>query len=509
MKPSALIVLLVIFFLSVSAKAQEDYVSSDSTLTEVSEKQCRRFAAKTAKRMDKLTARIKKTNDLYLSKFQKAEDALLHQLCGINEVSAERIMADAWYSFNRFENMSQREADEKPSMYFPKLDTLTQVTAYLNRNKSKDCNCQGLKELAASKAGLDAELKRSELIGSYIGDRKSNLQSITGKEMSLDKQLKGLYQTDFYFKQQLQDHKDLFGLQSGLENAIMGRIKSAPGFADYMAMNGDRSFTNGPMVNNAANAAGALKLEDVLASNGGANAQLLSGIMNAKNLLAKNELDIKDELKEYARQELTSNNALNEVKPEITEGADPLNKTKPTLKEKDAPKPGDFKPNPLKTKRFVDRLNYSANFQVDKRTLLFPTSGTWSMQAGYQYHTRGQMGMGANYIVAMGSSLAQLDLKGKNWIRHNGLGLRAFTDFKLKGYVYANIAWERNLRVEEGIQLTDRSTWQNSHWSNSALIGLKIIYPGSKKGRQTLELSYDLLAHNQRPALVTRVGWQF
>jgi hypothetical protein len=171
-----LIVLSIVFFTSKPILAQEDYVATSTTALEINEKQCSRFAKHSVKRIDKLTARIKKTNDAYLAKFKNAENALMQKLCFINEQSAEAMMQDAWYSFNRFENMCAREGNQAPKGYFAELDTLTQATEFLSTHTSapdegQHTNTAGQSHTISSDEYLQSEPDYSNSVEDSLNSR--------------------------------------------------------------------------------------------------------------------------------------------------------------------------------------------------------------------------------------------------------------------------------------------------------------------------------------------------
>jgi hypothetical protein len=500
MKSSAFMALLLFFLLSLSTKAQEDYVSSDSSQTEISAKQCRRFAVKTAKRMDKLTARIKKTNDLYLAKFQKAEDALMAKMCTINEQKANALIQDAWYSFNRFENISKRGIAQKPQVPLFELNQIQSVQGYLAQSQNK-CNCNNLSSVSEARNRLDKELKRTETIQQYVSERTAFLTKALQGENALISPLLAVEKTIYYYTRQVQEFKNLFCDKSAIEQKVLGLLSKSAGFEAFN--NAALQSALGAAGNNAAIKEPKLTIEQLLANAPRESKDFLTQVISDQNSKVPQDLGAAIKEKDALLDEAQS--GAEQIKGNI-EKADSLS-TKIDAEKSKIKEAKAWKPNPLKTKRLMDRISFGSNLQVDKRSYLLPLSGTWGGTAAFQLTQKSKIGLGASYIVGLGYPIL---LKGetdfdKFKIHHNGFGLRSFVDFKIWSFIYIQGGYEATLR-EFKLKEVDNKTL----WSRSALIGLKIKYPtGSFKKRLTLEVLYDFLHQNGQPALVIRTGIEF
>jgi hypothetical protein len=179
-------------------------------------------------------------------------------------------------------------------------------------------------------------------------------------------------------------------------------------------------------------------------------------------------------------------------------------------KQVDKSKNNEWQPNPLKTKRFIDRLNYGGTFQADKRNNFFPTSGTLAGQSSYQLHKNSNIGIGASWIIGFdrsrGSGLSELPVIQS--FNSSGFGMRSFIDFKLRSSIFIQGGYERNYRS----LLRVNQLWNDKIGvTQSCLLGLKLKYRSSnKQSKPTLELLYDFM-HNQtgQPAFVMRMGVEF
>ncbi len=519
---------------------------------EVTEKQCARFAKRSVKRMDKLTARIRKTNDAYLAKFKESENALMQRLCFINEQSAEGMMQDAWYSFNRFENICGREGNNAPKGYFAELDTLTQATNYISSQRSgtsgqlqvteahpspdsnqqvsnspnqqvATCNCSGLSEIKAANARLKKELKRSEMIGQYMRERQTFLNKALANTPDGVAAMQGMQQCTHYYSAQIKEYKSIFTDRSSIEKLVMGQLMKNQEFAQFMNANGQlalpaggRSLSTGegPRV----------RLEDLLAQAPDETKALMTALQTPAGAKATNIKQALDDTKNDAQNVAGDAQKLKNDLGNVNSESDSLNQriSKSTnqqipdsLNQQISNSPNQqankWQPNPLRTKRFIDRIQYGCTFQADRRNYFFPLSGTLAGQTSFQMHKNSNIGLGASWIIGFdrlrGSAGTELPVVKS--FASNGLGLRSFIDCRLRGSLYLQGCYEINYRNSlPNPQLLKPNP---SSTSESCLLGLKLKYPSSnKRSKPTLEVLYDFM-HNRtgQPAFVLRMGVEF
>jgi hypothetical protein len=163
----------------------------------------------------------------------------------------------------------------------------------------------------------------------------------------------------------------------------------------------------------------------------------------------------------------------------------------------------DFKPNQQKTKSFLKRLEYGTNIQTQKSGTYFPTTTDLALSVGYKLNDKSTIGIGASYKLGLGQDIRHIA------ISHQGMGLRSFADFKLKG----------NIWISGGGELNYLAAFRNFHilddfspWQKSALLGLTKKYKAGKKLKGNMQLLYDFLWQQQVPRaqpVVFRVGYSF
>jgi hypothetical protein len=109
----------------------------------------------------------------------------------------------------------------------------------------------------------------------------------------------------------------------------------------------------------------------------------------------------------------------------------------------------NWAPNPLKTKRFVDRLIYTNALQLDRKTNWFPSCGTITGGIGYQVSKKSSVGIGLHYSIALDNveeKKGEIALN-KRKLLSNGYGGRAFADLLLLKSIYLQGSYELSQRA--------------------------------------------------------------
>ncbi|NCU04900.1 MAG: hypothetical protein GXC73_13020, partial [Chitinophagaceae bacterium] len=87
----------------------------------------------------------------------------------------------------------------------------------------------------------------------------------------------------------------------------------------------------------------------------------------------------------------------------------------------------EYAPNTERSKSFKDRLEYGTNLQTQRGTTYFPVTSDIAVSVGYKLNTKSIMGIGASYKLGLGENIQNIRLTNQ------GVGLRSFIDYKLKG----------------------------------------------------------------------------
>jgi hypothetical protein len=165
----------------------------------------------------------------------------------------------------------------------------------------------------------------------------------------------------------------------------------------------------------------------------------------------------------------------------------------------------NFKPNDQKTKTFLGRLQYGFDFQVTHYSNYYPSLATLGVSLGYKLGHSNVIGVGAAYTLGTGNGINDVHFTSQ------GLGLRSFISFKVKGSFSATGGFEYNY-------ITPFTSYQQLRqinlWQRSGLIGVtKTISTKSKVLKQTtLSLLWDFLSYQNTPPtqpIIFRLGYNF
>jgi hypothetical protein len=154
--------------------------------------------------------------------------------------------------------------------------------------------------------------------------------------------------------------------------------------------------------------------------------------------------------------------------------------------------PEGFKPNSQKTKSLWKRLEYGTNIQSQKSNNLFPTTSDIGLSLGYKLNDRSTVGIGASYKIGWGRGWDHLDISSE------GVGLRSYIDWKIKGALWISGGFEMNYRSG----FTNLSQLQHyDSWQRSGLLGITKVLPIKTKffKKTKLMLLWDFLSYEQMP----------
>lgn len=161
----------------------------------------------------------------------------------------------------------------------------------------------------------------------------------------------------------------------------------------------------------------------------------------------------------------------------------------------------DFKPKEMKTKTFFQRLEPGGNIQFQKSNQYFPTTADIAAQIAYKLNKNSSIGAGLAYKLGMGTGWNHVAFS------HQGLGLRTFADYKLKGTFFINAGFEGNRNT--GFKyLSELKHWNG--WTTSALAGISKKYKINSKLKGNIMVLYDFLAPRQLPKtdnIKLRIGY--
>ncbi len=461
--------LIVLLFLVAECFAQ-DY-SASYPVQKLPEKYISQVSGKISSVEQKLSRRTMKV----LKKFEKEEARLLRLVGkrdssvtqGLIQTSADKIAKLQ----KEFADIPDKAINKLTSEYSAYLDTLKTTFKFLQQrgqmviDKSSQITNK-LERVTGKMNILEGKLQKTSEIKSYLKEKRSYLRQQLEKYGML-KELKKLDKITYYYGEYIKEYKEMLNDRKKLEKKAMTLLYSVPVFKKFISEN---SFL-----------ASLFKLPG---NTSGSNIEIptLTGIQTRASV------------SEMIQTAISAGgpNAYNQVRQQIQDGQAQLSVLKNKIAQygsADAEIPA-FKPNSQKTKSFLKRLEYGANIQFGKSNQFMPTTSDIALSLGYKINDKSSIGIGASYKLGLGSGFNNIRLTSE------GLGLRSYVDWKIRGGFYLSGGYEQNYNSQfKNIgQLKQYSSWQTA-----GLIGLtkKIKLKGNKSTK--IQIMYDFLSYSHTP----------
>ncbi|SHN45471.1 hypothetical protein [Chitinophaga sp. CF418] len=424
-------------------------------------------AKKSALAGKKLMQGNTKTLDAYILKLQH----LHKKVALVDRQIADQLFPGLMAKATALRNQLQSAA-QAPAAYFGYLDTLQGSIKYIGQQAAADQNIY----LRSKKAveSLQNSLSVTEQTSNLIADGKREIMAVLAPLQSFSAELGGLEKEVYYYKQQIADYKALLTDPKKREEKLLAILRNRPEFQNFMAQNSlFASLFNLPANYNAARS-----LEDLQTRTQVENVlQRRIGSEAAGRQIASQQMDAARSRFDNFKSKYASNGNVDEVP--------------------------SFKPNPLKTKRFLNRLEPGGNIQFQRANYYFPTVVDIDAQVGYKFHKSGVVGVGLAYKLGLGQGWAHIAFS------HQGFGIRSFLDWKLRGSIYINGGLEGN-KPAGFHRIRELKNWNG--YQMSAMIGLCHKVKAGAKKTATTTLLYDFLAARQLPGsqpFKIRFGYTF
>lgn len=458
------------------AKAQ------DSTAISAIEGLPDKFNGLVSGKADEAAASITKQTDKYLSKLQKEEAKLYKKLYKIDSIAANNIFTK---SQERYEQLKNKVKDKTGKIrtggggYLPWLDTMNTALKFLEQQDGAIGKIAGAgKDVKAAMGKVkefERQLKEAENIKELIKQRKQYLNEAL-KKYNLGNALKKYNKEAWYYAQQLNEIKEVWQDPSKIEAKAIGLLRKLPAFEKFFQQFGEL--------------AGVFTIPQDYAT----NMNGLQTVSMVQNQLQNRIAAIGPNAQQTVQQNIQAAQA------SLTQLRNRINQFGQSQGSLEMP---DFKPNMQRTKSFKQRLEYGSNFQTVKSTTLFPLTSDLGLSLGYKLSDKSVIGIGGSYKLGWGKDIRHIRLS------HQGIGLRTYGEWKLKGNFYISGGAEWNYRSEfrNFAVLNDFSGWQKS-----ALAGLSKKYSIGKKWKGNVQVLFDFLYKKQIPQtqpVVFRTGYTF
>jgi hypothetical protein len=327
-----------------------------------------RFIKKIEHKSTRLNKRVQRAKKKYLRELNKDEKRMQNKLCKLNPV-----LSDYLFRYPLATNLKLREklkgGTQNSSEYFAMLDSMEVAVNYIEK-KNAETGAKDLEVKHSEKAKqniLEAKKTLNEMSGiqQYLRTRKKQLNASLKKYPELSGDLMSYDKSTYYFREQVNEYKNIFKDPSHIEGKVFDQLRRDNSFGSYMKDNSELSkiFNPTPALPKGDGAAAASGIPASVPGLSSSDLSLpASGLSppssNQMQTIAQTEQMIQSSIKElgHGAKEIIEKNMgdmhskMAKLKygfPNLTNPADIPN----------------FKPNPLKTKRFIDRFEYGMDFQ--------------------------------------------------------------------------------------------------------------------------------------------------
>jgi hypothetical protein len=438
-----------------------------------------KWSASIKKRTGQLEENIIAKSEKTLHRLQRQEEKIYRRMLTTKDsLQAKAALADIKTKYKSFEDKLNKPAIAgKTRQYIPKLDTLVTSLKFLDQAGAAG----NIKNALAATQSLQDKFGQAEEIKNFIRQRREQLKQQL-ENLGLAKQLKKYNQEVYYYSEQLKEYKSLLSDSKKAERKALDLLSKTKLFTDFMRKSSMLASLfrlpgdpNDPLAQ--ASLAGLQTraqvnnlIQQQLSSGGpGAQAQFQQNMQDAQSQMNQ----LKNKLAQYG------SSSSDDILPE------------------------GFKPNNQRTKAFWNRVEYGTNFQSQRATNLFPVTSDIGISVGYKLNDRSVIGIGTSYKLGWGSGWNHIKLSNE------GIGLRSFVDWKIKGSFWLSGGYEQNYKTAfaDFAELKDYNGWQQS-----GLLGLsKVVSLKTKFFKNTkLQLLWDFLSYQQVPRtqpVVFRIGY--
>ncbi|SEW38532.1 hypothetical protein SAMN05428988_4852 [Chitinophaga sp. YR573] len=447
-------------------------IDADSTVTKLPEK----YLSQVQHKSHHVEEQVNKRTEKALDRFAKQEKKMQAKLWKVDSVAAKNIFTRSIDKLNGLKSgLKNKVPGNVPLGGNADLDTLQNSLKFLDGSKdllgsSKD----KLSSATQSVQDLQGKLQQAEEVKAYIRERRQQLKDQLAQYTGFGKDLQNMNKEAYYYGQQINEYKSLLKDKKKAEAKAVEMLKKVPAYNDFIQKHSQLAS----LFNLSA------------ASN---TAQSLEG------------LQTRSQVEQLVQQRIGgSPSAQAAVSQQMEQARSQFSELKSKFPELDnAGDMPDFKPNPMKTKSFLQRLEFGGNVQFQKSSKYYPTTSDIAGQVAYKFHKNGSAGVGISYKLGLGTGWNDIA------ISHQGVGLRSFVDWKLKGTFFINGGFEENY-LSTFSHVEQLKNWKG--WQGSALIGISKKYKISAKLKGNIMVLYDFLASRNVPStspVKLRMGYNF
>ncbi|HEU4471641.1 MAG TPA: hypothetical protein VFR58_11185 [Flavisolibacter sp.] len=427
-------------------------------------------------RANGLRGKLDKATEKYLQKLQRQEKKLRRKLGKLDSLQAQALFGGIDEKYASLQNSIPR-LSRYTSVYSGRLDSLA---TSLNFFKATGLPGDQIDKSLGQLSSLQDKLNQTEVIKKFVRERRQLLKQQFEK-LGMLRKVRAFQKQSYYYAQRLEDVKALWQDPSRIEEKLLQWVAASDKFKDFFRQN--------------SRLASLFPLPGMSSNPGGSSVAGLQTRASLQQALTA-QFGIGSNVQRMLQQNIESaQGQLSELRSRISQyGSGGFGNGEPDM-------PENFRPNSQKTKTIFDRLEYGLNVQSQKANGFFPTTSDIGISLGYKLNDKSSFGIGASYKLGWGRGLSHIRMTSE------GLGLRSYLDYKLKGSLYISGGYEQNYRTAFNSiqQLRKYSAWQSS-----GLLGLSKRYKVSRKVKGDIKLLWDFLSYRQLPrtqAILFRVSY--
>ncbi|ACU61834.1 hypothetical protein [Chitinophaga pinensis] len=413
----------------------------------------RRYYAQLEEKTQKVNFLIRKKTQQSLNWLISREQHMRAKLKKSDPAAAHRIFDRSIDSLQALKSLSATKltaAAKLGRQYNSYFDTLQVAAKFL----------PAAKDLQQKVGQLQGSIGQSEQISAYIRERQRSLKDQLGQYTLFTKDLQRLGKQAYYYQEQVREYTSILQDRKKAETKAMELLRKSSAFREFFQQN-----------------------------------SVLAGLFNTNNDVnaaqALGGLQTRSQVEQLLQQRIGNDpDARQAITAQVNQARDQFN----TFKEKfpmlnNSAEMPDFKPSQMKTRRWVQRMEFGGNIQFQRASNWYPTIGDIALQAGYKFSEKGSAGIGLAYKLGLGS-LDRIAISNK------GVGIRSFVDYRIKNAFSLNGGMEMN-HYAAFSHIAQLKNWNG--WQRSALLGMRYTYKASPRLKGNITVLYDFLARQQAP----------
>jgi hypothetical protein len=433
----------------------------------------------------KITRKLQEESVKKLQKLKKLDMAVMAKMDKAKNLVEKDYMAEVEGKYNQLlNNVKGKTAfinKLNPGDYFPELDKLKTSLDFLDKEgRSMLSQGRGVQEKLqtsfSSVTALQDKMKQATAITEFLKERQQWLSKLD--KFGAGKKLAKINKEIYYYQEQIKEYREALKDPKLIQAKAYVLIQKIPAFQNFFS-----------------------KYSEL--------AMLFPQPDNYGTASALQGLQTRAQIQQIIQTRTGTANGIAGTQA-IQQGMGSAQSQMQQLKDKILHMGGnssdfnmpDFKPNPNKTKTLKEKIEFGFNIQNSRSRSLFPVTTDFGFNLGYKFSRNGVAGIGASYKMGWGKSFKEIA------ITHEGIGLRAYIDWRIKGEIYLSGGYEQNYfsRFSSMDQLKDLSSWQQS-----GLIGLSKRYSIGKKWKGDVKLLWDFMSYQNIPKtqpFLFRFGYQ-